>query len=101
MPNDSGPILSLDARYYTDPAIFEVESRGLLSASWQFAGHASQLQKPGDYFVFDMAGESLFASWVGMARSAPSITSASTVRISLSRKRQCADDHLSVPRLDI
>ena len=60
MPNDNRPILSLDARYYTDPAIFEVESRGLLSASWQFAGHASQLHKPGDYFSFEMAGESLF-----------------------------------------
>jgi len=43
-----------------DPAIFEIESRGLFASSWQFAGHVSQLQRPGDYFTFEMAGESLF-----------------------------------------
>jgi hypothetical protein len=32
----------------------------LLSRTWQFAGHASQVEKPGDYFTFEMAGESLF-----------------------------------------
>ena len=51
---------SLEARYYTDPAIFEVERKGLLARTWQFAGHASQLEHPGDYFAFEMAGESLF-----------------------------------------
>ena len=60
MPNDITPTISLDARYYTDPAIFEIERKGLLAQTWQFAGHASQLQKPGDYFAFEMAGESLF-----------------------------------------
>ena len=60
MATDMNPLLSLDARYYTDPAIFEIESRGLFASSWQFAGHASQLQRPGDYFTFEMAGESLF-----------------------------------------
>ncbi|QFT99907.1 3-phenylpropionate/cinnamic acid dioxygenase subunit alpha (plasmid) [Roseovarius sp. THAF8] len=51
---------SLEARYYTDPAIFEAERTGLLSRTWQFAGHGSQLENPGDYFAFEMAGESLF-----------------------------------------
>ena len=60
MATDMNPLLSLDARYYTDPAIFEIESRGLFASSWQFAGHASQLQRPGDFFTFEMAGESLF-----------------------------------------
>ena len=60
MAGDVTPLKSLDARYYTDPEIFAVESNGLLASSWQFAGHASQLQKPGDYFTFEMAGESLF-----------------------------------------
>ena len=60
MATDMHPLLSLDARYYTDPAIFELESRGLFACSWQFAGHVSQLQNPGDYFTFEMAGESLF-----------------------------------------
>lgn len=51
---------SLDARYYTDPAIFEAERKGVLARTWQFAGHGSQLEYPGDYFAFEMAGESLF-----------------------------------------
>lgn len=51
---------SLDARYYTDPAIFEAERKGVLARTWQFAGHGSQLEHPGDYFAFEMAGESLF-----------------------------------------
>ncbi|WP_395172842.1 aromatic ring-hydroxylating oxygenase subunit alpha [Roseibium alexandrii] len=52
-------IHSLEARYYTDPAHFEREKDGLLARTWQFAGHASLLQKPGDYFTIDIAGESI------------------------------------------
>ena len=55
------PIRSLAARYYTDPAVFEAETAGLLARTWQFAGHASQLAEPGDYLTFEIAGESLFA----------------------------------------
>ena len=84
MAGEMTPLKSLDARYYTDPEIFAVESNGLLASSWQFAGHASQLQKPGDYFTFEMAGESLFLSWIEMAASTHSTMSVSIVRISLS-----------------
>ena len=56
----STPTLSLAAKYYTDPEVFKIESNGLLARTWQFAGHASQLKETGDYFTFDMAGESLF-----------------------------------------
>ncbi|MCT4656164.1 MAG: aromatic ring-hydroxylating dioxygenase subunit alpha [Cohaesibacter sp.] len=54
------PVRSLEARYYTDPKVFEIERNGLLARTWQFAGHASQLEKAGDYFAFEVAGESLF-----------------------------------------
>ncbi len=60
MKNETAPTHSLDARYYTDPVIFKAERRGVLSNTWQFAGHASQLEKPGDYFTFSIAGEDLF-----------------------------------------
>ena len=56
----STPTLSLAAKYYTDPEVFKIETNGLLARTWQFAGHASQLKGTGDYFTFDMAGESLF-----------------------------------------
>jgi len=56
----STPTLSLAAKYYTDPEVFKLETSGLLARTWQFAGHASQLKETGDYFTFDLAGESLF-----------------------------------------
>ena len=56
----STPTRSLAAKYYTDPEVFKIETNGLLTRTWQFAGHASQLKETGDYFTFDMAGESLF-----------------------------------------
>ena len=51
---------SLDARHYTDPAIFDNEMNGLLSRTWQFAGHISQVPNVGDYFAFEIAGQNLF-----------------------------------------
>lgn len=58
--NKNLPIHSLDARYYTDPEIFKLEQQGLFSRTWQFAGHASQVKQPGDFFTFEIAGERLF-----------------------------------------
>lgn len=55
-----GPVHSLEARYYTDPEIFAKERAGLLARTWQFAGHDSQVPNAGDYFTFEIAGESLF-----------------------------------------
>lgn len=56
----SSPIHSLDAHHYTDPEIFRIESQGLFNRTWQFAGHVSQVSNPGDYFTFQLNGESLF-----------------------------------------
>jgi phenylpropionate dioxygenase-like ring-hydroxylating dioxygenase large terminal subunit len=56
----SGPVRSLEARDYTDPAIFTAEKAGLLARKWQFACHASQFENPGDYHAFDLGDESLF-----------------------------------------
>ncbi|MEM7360882.1 MAG: aromatic ring-hydroxylating dioxygenase subunit alpha [Pseudomonadota bacterium] len=52
---------SLDARYYTDPDIFQQELDGLLSTTWQFAGHTADIPNVGDYFSFEIAGQNLFA----------------------------------------
>lgn len=56
----NNPTLSLAARYYTDPLVYKTEVRGVLSQTWQFAGHVSQLVSVGDYFTFSLAGENLF-----------------------------------------
>ncbi|MEM9604859.1 MAG: aromatic ring-hydroxylating dioxygenase subunit alpha [Pseudomonadota bacterium] len=55
------PLKSLDARYYTDPAVFDNERAGLLARTWQFACHASDIAEFGQYTCFEIAGQSLFA----------------------------------------
>ena len=54
------PVKSLDARYYTDPEVFRLESDGMFKRTWQFAGHVSQVGNVGDYFTFSIGGENLF-----------------------------------------
>ena len=54
------PTRSLEARYYTDPKIYRAEQAGLFARTWQFAGHASLVENRGDYFAFEVAGQSLF-----------------------------------------
>lgn len=54
------PVHALESRYYTDPGIFAQELQGLLARTWQFAGHVAEVSEPGDYFTFEIAGESLF-----------------------------------------
>lgn len=59
--DDNRPLVrALEPRYYLDPAIFEAERNGLLSKTWQFAGHAAEVSGVGDYFTFEIAGQSLF-----------------------------------------
>ncbi|MEM6306108.1 MAG: aromatic ring-hydroxylating dioxygenase subunit alpha [Pseudomonadota bacterium] len=57
----NAPTRSLEARYYTDAQVFEIEKEGLLSRTWQFACHLGDLPKVGSYATFEIAGESLFA----------------------------------------
>ena len=61
MNDHAALIRSLDARYYTDPQVFEIERTGLLARTWQFGCHLSELAGIGAYVSFEIAGESLFA----------------------------------------
>ena len=60
MEHEVKPLRSLDARYYTDPDVFRMESARLFARTWQFADHVSQVEAPGDYFTFSAGGENLF-----------------------------------------
>ena len=51
---------ALDARYYTDPELFARERDKIFHRTWQFAGHVSQIERPGDYFTFELGGQNLF-----------------------------------------
>jgi len=52
------PGYSLDQRFYTDPAIYELELERVIYRNWILAGHASEFSEPGDFKVFEVARES-------------------------------------------
>jgi phenylpropionate dioxygenase-like ring-hydroxylating dioxygenase large terminal subunit len=48
----------LQQRFYTDPAIYQLELERILTRNWFMAGHVSQIPEEGDFFVADWANES-------------------------------------------
>jgi choline monooxygenase len=50
---------TLPAQRYTDPSVFAAEREKIFARSWQLVGHRRQVEKPGDYFTIDVAGEPL------------------------------------------
>ena len=52
------PGTPLAQRFYTDPAIYQLELDRILTRNWFLAGHVSQIREPGDFFVTRMANES-------------------------------------------
>jgi carnitine monooxygenase subunit len=42
---------ALPAKYFTDPAIHEMEKEKVFSRYWVYAGHATTIEEPGDYFT--------------------------------------------------
>lgn len=59
--NKIEPVRTLEPDYYTSPEVFGKETVGLLAKSWQFACHEHEIAGIGDYFTFEIAGESLFS----------------------------------------
>jgi len=50
---------TLEQKYFISPQIFAEEQEKIFSRQWVLVGHQSQIAKPGDYFISDLAGESL------------------------------------------
>jgi Rieske 2Fe-2S family protein len=50
---------TLPGRYYTDPAVFADELERFFCQSWIGAGRADQIPSPGDFFLREVAGESI------------------------------------------
>lgn len=52
-------IEGLPAQAYIDPAVLVTEQDRIFAATWQYAGHVEKLQQSGDFFVSEIAGESI------------------------------------------
>ena len=44
---------------YKDPGIYELEVRHMMLKAWHYVGHQSMVAERGDYFLFEIAGESV------------------------------------------
>jgi len=52
-------VKTLPQRYFVSPEIFAEEQEKIFSGRWVLVGHLNQIAKAGDYFVQEVAGESL------------------------------------------
>jgi Rieske 2Fe-2S family protein len=50
---------SLPQRYFISPEVFAEEQKKIFSAQWVLVGHQSGIAQPGDYFISEVADESL------------------------------------------
>ncbi|MFN2508062.1 MAG: SRPBCC family protein [Chthoniobacterales bacterium] len=50
---------TLPQRYFVSPEIFAKEQEAIFSSQWVCVGHQSQIPKPADYFVMEVARESV------------------------------------------
>ena len=48
---------TIPATWYVDPRIMDLERRTVFAQSWQLVGRAEQVQKPGQYITWELAGE--------------------------------------------
>jgi glycine betaine catabolism A len=58
---DSGA-RALDARWYCSPEVFSAERERIFARDWICVGRLEQLERAGDFFVADVAGESLIVT---------------------------------------
>lgn len=59
---------ALPRAVYHQPDIHELEIRRIFLKSWLYVGHASQVPAKGDYFLFEIAGESVIVIRDGEGR---------------------------------
>ena len=50
---------SLAREFYTDPDIYERDIERIFLKSWLYAGHQSEIRNAGDWFLYELAGESI------------------------------------------
>ena len=53
---------TLPQRYFISPEVFEEEQEKIFARQWVLVGHKSQIAQAGDFFVPEVAGESLIVA---------------------------------------
>ena len=53
------PGFAIDSYFYRSHVTYQTELEQILYKSWLYAGHISEVQKPGDYFLFQVGDESV------------------------------------------
>jgi choline monooxygenase len=62
--NDRAPLSeasTIPAPWYVDPRVAELESDNVFSKTWQVIGRSDQVEKPGEFVTFTVAGEPIVA----------------------------------------
>jgi Rieske 2Fe-2S family protein len=57
-----GQVRTLPRAYYTSASLYEEEAERIFARRWVCVGRAEQVARPGDYFLADVAGESLIVA---------------------------------------
>ena len=52
------PGYALERRFYTDPEVYRLEVERIITRNWIMVGHESEWARPGDFKVYEVAGES-------------------------------------------
>ena len=53
------PHHGLARQFYHDESLYQVEMEAIWRQGWLFAGHSCQIPNPGNYFLYDMEGDSI------------------------------------------
>ena len=58
-PRSASGQRTLPGEYFTSAAIFHEEAERIFGSRWLFAGQVARIPKPGDWFLFELGGESV------------------------------------------
>ena len=50
---------TLEQPFYTHPGVFARDVERIIARKWLFADHVSRIPNPGNYFIYEVAGESI------------------------------------------
>jgi Rieske 2Fe-2S family protein len=57
--NSRQPNFGLPRPFYHDVLLYQAEMEAIWRRGWLFAGHSCQIPKPGDYFLYNVEGDSV------------------------------------------